>query len=107
MECWFALTICCNGCQPKILLHDFLHSHKNAQLYKSVQKPMYYHELNLAFSNGCRNCQLCHDGIRIIAENATKCFNIACTKYYVPVSYLSRTIVAMTCQYIVTIYFFL
>jgi len=51
--------------------------------------------------------QLCHNGIRIITGNATKCFNIACIKYYVPVSYLSRTVVAMTCQYIVTIDFFL
>jgi hypothetical protein len=104
---WFALTICWHGHQPKILLHEFPHSHKQAQLYKSVQKHIYYHELSLALSNGCRNCQLCHDGIRIITGNVIKCFNIAYTKYYVPVSYLSRTIVAMTCQYIVTVDFFL
>jgi hypothetical protein len=61
---------------------------------------MYYHELNLALSIGCRTCQLCNDGIRITTGNAIKCFNIACTKYYVPVSHMSRTIAAMTCNHL-------
>jgi hypothetical protein len=84
----------------------FPHSNKEVQFYKSVKKCMYYLELNLVFSNGHGNYKLCRKSIRLFTGNAINCFSITCAKYYVPVSYLPRSVVLMTYQYIITSYLF-